>query len=107
MTGRYQEIYERSITDREGFWAEAAENISWYKKWDRVLDESNPPFYRWFAGGKVNTCYNALDRHIEEGRGDQPALIYDSPVTDTVQTITYAHLRDDVARLAAHCMPVV
>ncbi|WP_303047746.1 propionyl-CoA synthetase [Thalassospira sp. HF15] len=100
MTGRYQEIYERSIADKEGFWAEAAENISWYKKWDRVLDDSNAPFYRWFSGGKVNTCYNALDRHIEDGRGDQPALIYDSPVTNTVQSITYSHLRDDVARLA-------
>ena len=84
MTGRYQEIYDRSIADKEGFWAEAAESLSWYKKWDRVLDDSNAPFYRWFEGGMVNTCFNALDRHIENGRGEQAALIYDSPVTDTV-----------------------
>tara|TARA_R110001583_G_scaffold79494_1_gene214698 strand:- start:14451 stop:16352 length:1902 start_codon:yes stop_codon:yes gene_type:complete len=100
MTGRYQEIYDRSISDKEGFWAEAAENLSWYKKWDRVLDDSNAPLYRWFTGGQVNTCFNALDRHIENGRGEQAALIYDSPVTDRVETFTYNRLRDEVARLA-------
>ncbi|MDP2699874.1 propionyl-CoA synthetase [Thalassospira sp.] len=100
MTGRYQDIYARSINDREGFWAEAAESLVWYQKWDRVLDDSKAPFYRWFAGGMVNTCYNALDRHVEAGRGEQAALIYDSPVTDTVQTFTYRQMRDDVARLA-------
>jgi propionyl-CoA synthetase len=100
MTGRYQEIYDRSITDREGFWAEAAENLVWYRKWDRVLDDSNAPFYRWFEGGMVNTCFNALDRHIENGRGEQAALIYDSPVTNTIETFTYNRLRDEVARLA-------
>ncbi len=98
--GRYQEVYGRSITDREGFWAEAAEAISWDRTWDKVIDGSNAPFYRWFAGGRLNTCYNALDRHVAGGRGGQPAMIYDSPVTDTVRTYSYAELTDRVARFA-------
>ncbi|MDX1423829.1 MAG: acetyl-coenzyme A synthetase N-terminal domain-containing protein, partial [Kiloniellales bacterium] len=98
--GRFEEIYRRSITDREGFWAEAGEAISWEKTWDKVIDGANAPFYRWFAGGKLNTCYNALDRHVAAGRGDQPALIYDSPVTDTVRAYSYAELTDRVARFA-------
>jgi len=98
--GRYEEVYARSITDREGFWAEAAEGIDWDKTWDKVIDGSNAPFYRWFAGGRLNTCYNALDRHVAAGRGAQPALIYDSPVTDTVRTYSYAELTDRVARFA-------
>jgi len=79
--GRYEEIYRRSIDDPEGFWAEAAEPLHWSKRWDRVLDDSGAPFYRWFSGGKTNTCYNALDRHVDGGRADQLALIYDSPIT--------------------------
>ncbi len=96
----YRELHRRSLEDKEGFWAEAAENIHWEKKWDKVLDDSNPPFYRWFVGGKLNTCYNALDRHVEGGRADQAALIYDSPVTDTKKTYSYRELRDAVAKLA-------
>jgi propionyl-CoA synthetase len=69
-----------------------------------VLDDSNKPFYRWFTGGMVNTCYNALDYHVENGRGDQAALIYDSPVTDTIKTYTYRELRDEVPHLPA-CWP--
>ena len=61
--------------------------MHWYKTWDKVLDDSNKPFYRWFTGAEVNTCYNALDRHVENGRADQAALIYDSPVTDTLQDL--------------------
>ncbi|NOY44766.1 MAG: propionyl-CoA synthetase [Deltaproteobacteria bacterium] len=98
--GRYEELYRRSLEDPAGFWAEAAEQISWTKKWDRVLDDSNPPFYRWFVGGELNTCYNAVDRHVEAGRGDQVAIIYDSPVTDQIQKITYRELQDRVARFA-------
>lgn len=98
--GRYDEVYARSITDREGFWAEAAEGIDWDKSWDTVIDGSNAPFYRWFAGARLNTCYNALDRHVAGGRGDRPALIYDSPVTDTIRTYSYAELTDRVARFA-------
>ncbi|UCG78151.1 MAG: propionyl-CoA synthetase [Nitrospirota bacterium] len=98
--GKYDEIFKRSISDRDGFWGEAAEDIDWYKKWDRVLDDSNKPFYRWFSGGEMNTCYNAVDRHVEKGRADQTAIIYDSPVTDTVQKITYKELLDLVSRFA-------
>ncbi len=100
MSSTYDQVYARSLEDPEGFWAEAAEDIHWTKKWDRVLDSSNPPFYRWFVGGEMNTCYNAVDRHVENGRADQVALIYDSPVTDTVKTFTYAELKDKVARCA-------
>ena len=89
MRGSYQEIYARSLQDPEGFWAEAAEALDWDRRWDRVLDDARPPFYRWFAGGRLNTCYNAVDRHVEAGRGDQLALIYDSPVTGSVRTLTY------------------
>ncbi|MDX1762971.1 MAG: propionyl-CoA synthetase [bacterium] len=98
--GRYAEVFERSIKDPEGFWGEAAESISWTKKWDKVLDDSKKPFYRWFAGAELNTCYNALDRHVEEGRGDQAALIYDSPVTNQIKTFTYRELTDQVAKFA-------
>jgi propionyl-CoA synthetase len=100
MTSRYDEVYNRSISDPEAFWAEAAEDVSWYKKWDKVLDDSDAPYYRWFTGGKVNTCYNALDVHVEGGRADQAALIYDSPVTDTVRSFTYRELLDLTARFA-------
>ncbi|HYD30648.1 MAG TPA: propionyl-CoA synthetase [Azospirillaceae bacterium] len=100
MTSRYEEIYNRSLSDPESFWGEAANEITWIKKWDKVLDDSNPPFYRWFRGGVLNTCYNAVDRHVEGGRGDQAAIIYDSPVTNTLQTITYAELLDQVSRFA-------
>jgi propionyl-CoA synthetase len=98
--GMYNEVFRKSIQDPAGFWAEAAEKISWYKKWNKVLDDSNPPFYRWFSGGELNTCYNALDRHVEDGRADQTALIYDSPVTKTVQRFTYRELLNQVARFA-------
>ena len=97
---RYDEIFTRSIQDPNGFWAEAAEAVSWYKKWDTVLDDSTPPFYRWFSGGELNTCYNALDRHVEKGRADQSALIYDSPVTGQITTFTYRELLDQVSRFA-------
>ncbi|HEX9145332.1 MAG TPA: AMP-binding protein, partial [Candidatus Binatia bacterium] len=100
VTSTYDEVYARWLDDPEKFWAETAEAVHWYKKWDRVLDASRPPFYRWFAGGMVNSCYNALDRHVEHGRADQPALIYDSPVTGTIKAFSYRELRDEVARFA-------
>ncbi|MEN8262854.1 MAG: propionyl-CoA synthetase [Nitrospirota bacterium] len=96
----YEKIFKKSIEDPEGFWGKAAEDIDWYKKWDRVLDDSNKPFYKWFAGAEMNTCYNAVDRHVEKGRGDQVAIIYDSPVTDQIQKITYKELLDQVSRFA-------
>src|SRR5690242_3527533 len=100
MKDTYDAVYTRWLNDPENFWAEAAEEVHWDKKWDRVLDDSRPPFYRWFPGGLLNTCYNALDRHVESGRANQPALIYDSAVTGVVQTFTYRELLDQVAKFA-------
>ncbi len=99
-TGALQTLFDRSLKDPVGFWGEAAEAVHWYKRWEKVLDDSRPPFYRWFAGGQVNTCYNALDLHVEEDRGDQSALIYDSPVTNSIEIFTYRELRDKVAVFA-------
>jgi len=97
---KYIEAFKESLESPETFWGGAAEEITWYKKWDQVLDVSNLPFSRWFVGGELNTCYNALDRHVESGRGEQAALIYDSPVTDTIRTYTYAEMLDRVSRIA-------
>ena len=99
-TGSLQAAHDQSLRNPAGFWSEAAEAIHWYRKWERVLDDSHQPFYRWFVGGELNTCYNALDLHVEEGRGGQPALIYDSPVTNTIKMFTYRELRDQVATSA-------
>jgi propionyl-CoA synthetase len=95
-----EEIHRRSLEQPEEFWAEAAAEIDWVEPWDRVLDDSRAPFYRWFPGGRLNTCYNALDRHVDGGRADQLALIYDSPVTGTKASFTYRELRDAVAQFA-------
>lgn len=100
MASRYEQVYAAAKTDPEGFWAEAAKALHWTKPWDHVLDASNPPFYRWFPGAECNTCYNALDRHIEAGHGERIALIYDSPITNTVRKFTTLELRDKVAKLA-------
>jgi len=100
MANAYEVAYKQSLEDPNGFWGKAAEDCHWYKKWDKVLDDSKKPFYRWFVGGEMNTCYNALDYHIEKGRGNQDALIYDSPVTDTIKKYTYTQLRDEVAKFA-------
>jgi propionyl-CoA synthetase len=88
------------LRDPEGYWGDVAGQITWIKKFDRVLDSSRAPFYQWFTGGELNTCYNALDRHVENGRGEQTALIYDSPITQTIRTFTYSQLLDAVARFA-------
>src|SRR6266568_5949174 len=100
MSGRYEETYRRALSEPAAFWAAAASAIDWERRWDRVLDASRPPFYRWFTGGRLNTCWNALDRHVAGGRADQLALIYDSPVAQTKHSWTYRQLRNDVARLA-------
>jgi propionyl-CoA synthetase len=97
---KFLDIHRRSIENPSEFWAEAAEGIDWEGRWDKVLDDSNPPIYRWFPGGRLNTCYNALDRHVANGRGEQAAIIYDSPVTGSQRTISYSELRDDVALFA-------
>ena len=98
--GSFAEIYRRSLEEPEAFWGEAAELLDWVEPWERVLDDTRAPFYRWFTGGWMNTCANALDRHVEGGRADQHALIYDSPVADTKAVFTYRELRDEVARFA-------
>ena len=90
--GKYAEIHRRSIENPDEFWAEAAAGIDWDRPWDRVLDDSNAPIYRWFSGGQLNTCHNALDRHVDAGRGEQVAIIYDSPLTSQQRKITYKDL---------------
>ncbi|MHB9150728.1 MAG: propionyl-CoA synthetase [Thermoleophilia bacterium] len=100
MPKSYAEEFRRSIDEPEAFWAEAAAAVQWDKQWDTVLDDSAAPMYRWFVGGRLNTCYNALDYHVESGRGDQKALVYDSPVTNTVRSYTYRELTSEVARFA-------
>ncbi|HEX6447200.1 MAG TPA: propionyl-CoA synthetase [Streptosporangiales bacterium] len=98
--GRYADEYTRSLGDPEGFWLDAAREIDWTTPPTRALDADSPPFYRWFPDGELNTCHNALDRHVDGGRADQPALRYDSPVTGTRRTYTYRELRDETARFA-------
>jgi propionyl-CoA synthetase len=96
----YRRVYERSLEDPEGFWAEAAEALHWDRRWNRVFDGDRPPFYRWFEGGRLNTCWNAVDRHVAAGRGAQAAIAYDSPLAGAVRTVTFAELQDLVARFA-------
>jgi propionyl-CoA synthetase len=100
IMGKFEEVFQQSITNPEEFWGEAAKGITWFKECDKVLDDSNPPFYRWFKGGKMNTCYNAIDRHVENGLGDRTAIIYDSPVTDTIRKISYQELLTEVSTFA-------
>ncbi len=97
---RYQEVYAAWQKDPEGFWAQAARDITWFKLWDKVLDPYAGQYGRWFTGAECNTAYNCLDRHVEAGRGSATALIYDSPVTNTTRSYTYAQLTDEVATLA-------
>ncbi len=97
---RYHEVYSAWKDDPEAFWAEAAKEISWFKPWDKVFDPYMGEYGRWFAGSECNTAYNCLDRHVEAGRGGQAAIIYDSPITNKKQTITYEQLRDKVALFA-------
>ena len=96
----YNALYQQSITDPESFWANTAEELHWYKKWNRVLDLEARPVARWFKGAEINTCYNALDRHVESGRGKQVAIIYDSPITDQQCKISYKELQQQVASFA-------
>ena len=108
----YRDLFDASITDPAGFWADAATAVTWTREPQRILDDSNPPFYRWFPDAELNTCANALDRHVYGGqarsdsgisyggRAEQPALIYDSAVTDTKRVYTYAELLDETARFA-------
>ena len=99
-TDAYEAAYARSLREPEAFWANAADAVHWDRKWTEVIDRSRAPFYRWFPGALLNVCYCAVDRHANGARADQPALIYDSPVTNTTLTLTYRQLRDGVARVA-------
>jgi len=96
----YREVYDSWKADPESYWMNAAEAIDWDRKPTKALFDENAPLYEWFADGMVNTCYNAVDRHVENGRGDQTAIIYDSPITHTKREVTYFELRNRVATLA-------
>jgi propionyl-CoA synthetase len=96
----YEEVFTASVADPERFWLNATTALDWHRAPTRALDDANPPFYRWFPDGELNVAYNALDRHVAAGRGEQAALIHDSPVTATKRTYTYAELTDEVARFA-------
>jgi len=100
MTSTYDEVYKSWQDDPEAFWAKLAEDVKWFKPWDKVLDDSRENFSSWFVGGEMNTCYNAVDRHVEEGRGDQAALIYDSPISGRQKTFTYSELQAKVSSFA-------
>jgi propionyl-CoA synthetase len=90
----YEQTYRRSLEDPEGFWAEQAQAIDWIRRPSRILDRSSPPFVSWFPDATLNTCFNALDRHVIAGRANQPAIVYDSPVTGSQRTYTYAQLTE-------------
>ena len=97
---KYSRDLHRSLTVPEEYWAEISENTVWTRQWDKVLDNSNPPFVRWFVGGELSMCYNAVDRHVDEGHGDQAALVWDSPITESKRTITFRELQSEVSRVA-------
>ncbi|MEC7237026.1 MAG: AMP-binding protein, partial [Pseudomonadota bacterium] len=96
----YSDLYAAAQADIRGFWMEAAKAIDWHKPPTQALDSSKPPFHRWFPDGEMNTCHNAVDRHVAAGRGDQKAVIYDSPVTGNASSLTYAELQEATARFA-------
>src|SRR5690349_20883280 len=96
----YRQTYQRSISDPEGFWRDAAEGVAWHVPPTRILDDSEAPIFRWYPDAELNTCHNALDRHVGEGHGDRAALIHDSPVTGVTRTYSYREMRDEVALFA-------
>jgi len=98
--GNYREAYETSISDPEAFWGEQAGLVDWIKKPQKILDSAHKPFYRWFPDATLNTCFNALDRHVVAGHGERTALVYDSPMADAQQSFTYAELLEKVAAFA-------
>ena len=100
MSVKFNKIYEQSINDPEKFWGEAADDIFWFKKPTKILNKSNPPFYKWYEDGVTNTCYNALDIHIDQGKGSKTALIYDSPITENKSKFSYEELRSKVSKFA-------
>ena len=93
-------IYNQSIENPEEFWGKVADDVFWFKKPTKILNNSKPPFYKWFEDGTTNTCYNALDLHIDNGKGEKTALIYDSPITGNKAKFTYNQLKDKVSKFA-------
>ena len=100
MTTKYQEIYQKSVQNPEQFWSKVAEDIFWYKKPSKILNSDNPPFYKWFQDGTTNTCHNAIDIHVKNGKGKKTAIIYDSPITNSQKKITYDELKNLVSVFA-------
>ena len=100
MSNKFNQIYNESIRNPEKFWQEASNDIFWFKKPTKILNKSNPPFYKWFEDGVTNTCYNALDIHIDQGKGKRTALIYDSPITGNKSKYTYEELKVKVSKFA-------
>ena len=100
MINKYDNLYKESISNPEKFWGDAAKDVKWFSPYKKVLDNSNPPFYRWFPGGKINTCFNAMDRHVEEGNGSRIAIIYDSPVTSKKISFSYSEVKKIVSTFA-------
>ncbi|HSG96294.1 MAG TPA: AMP-binding protein, partial [Afifellaceae bacterium] len=101
MTSRYDAVYAQWQADPEAFWARAAEDIDWSKRWEKAFDAGEGVYGRWFVGAECNTCYNCVDRHVERGRAEQAAIIHDSPITGSKRTITYADLLAEITALAA------
>ena len=100
MKKNYQDIYDSSINNKEEFWENVAKDIFWYKKPTKILNSSNPPFYKWYEDGITNTCYNAIDIHIDNGKGGKTAIIYDSPITGAKKKFTYNQLKEKVSLFA-------
>ena len=98
MKDKFNKIYQDSIQNPEKFWQNVSEDIFWFKKPSKILNKSNPPFYKWFEDGVTNTCYNAIDTHIDKGNGDKIALIYDSPITNNKAKFTYNELREKISK---------
>ena len=107
MKSNFEKIYNESIKNPEEFWKKVADDIFWFKKPSKILNKSNPPFYKWYEDGVTNTCYNALDYHIDNGRGDRTALIYDSPITGNKKKFTYKELREKVTKFAGAIKPPI
>ena len=102
MSENYKKTYDSVHKNRESFWKKVSEDIFWYQKPSKILNSSNPPFYKWFEDGVTNTCYNAVDLHIDNGRGDKTAIIYDSPITGTKYKLSYKNLKKKFPLLLAH-----
>ena len=100
MNQKFSQIYLNSIKNPENFWKKVSDDIFWFKKPTKILNKSPPPFYKWYEDGITNTCYNAVDVHIDQGRGDKTALIYDSPITGSKKKITYKELREKVSKFS-------